>query len=153
MGFGLYGIAPESKTGEYFRNNIWWWHSLADYVLLKCADLFKEGETIYWHTNDGQEVSKETAKAISERLNQLVSSGLTKEYEDAFKTFRNALPDEKCWLCHGTGERHDHIIQGECNACHGKGVLRPSICSDDFSTENVKEFAEFCAVSGGFTIC
>ena len=28
MGFDLYG----NSNSEYFRNNVWWWRRLADYV-------------------------------------------------------------------------------------------------------------------------
>ena len=31
MGFDLYGNS-KNKEGEYFRNNVWWWRRLADYV-------------------------------------------------------------------------------------------------------------------------
>lgn len=35
----------------------------------------------------------------------------------------NKDPDniETCWLCKGTGERHDDVVDGECNGCEGKG--------------------------------
>ena len=32
MGFDLYGNNKENSEGEYFRNNVWWWRRLADYV-------------------------------------------------------------------------------------------------------------------------
>ena len=33
MGFDLSGLNPKNETGEYFRNNVWWWRPLAQYVL------------------------------------------------------------------------------------------------------------------------
>jgi hypothetical protein len=28
MGFDLIGVNPKNETGEYFRNNVWWWRNL-----------------------------------------------------------------------------------------------------------------------------
>jgi hypothetical protein len=33
MGFDVYGKSARSEKGEYFRNNVWWWRPLAEYVL------------------------------------------------------------------------------------------------------------------------
>ena len=60
MGFDIYGLQPENEKGKYFRNNVWGWKPLADYVLSYTE--VPEKESKYWYTNDGQKVSKETAK-------------------------------------------------------------------------------------------
>jgi len=51
MGMDVYGNAPTQKEGEYFRNNIWWWHPLADYIELVAPDEAAACE--HWHSNDG----------------------------------------------------------------------------------------------------
>ena len=38
MGMDVYGRRPKSERGEYFRNNIWWWHPLADFILNHYTD-------------------------------------------------------------------------------------------------------------------
>jgi len=64
MGFDLYGNGLEG--GEYFRNNCWWWRRLADF----CLDHVKlpPTQTKYWHSNDGQKVSKASALKIAKFL-------------------------------------------------------------------------------------
>jgi hypothetical protein len=33
-----------NNPGYYFRNNVWWWRPLADYVLQLMANMFSEDE-------------------------------------------------------------------------------------------------------------
>ena len=33
MGMDVFGNNPRNKEGEYFRNNVWWWRPLADFIL------------------------------------------------------------------------------------------------------------------------
>ena len=32
MGMDVFGLAPKEEKGEYFRNNVWWWRPLWDFV-------------------------------------------------------------------------------------------------------------------------
>ena len=32
MGMDVYGENPKNEKGEYFRNNVWWWRPLGDFV-------------------------------------------------------------------------------------------------------------------------
>ena len=41
----------------------------------------------------------------------------------------------------------------ECNGCNGTGKKDDWAKSYPFSEENVRQFANFCANSGGFRIC
>ncbi len=53
MGFDLGGLAPENADGECFDTDISGWMPLAEYVLFTCEDIFLEGETECWFSNDG----------------------------------------------------------------------------------------------------
>jgi DnaJ-class molecular chaperone len=158
MGFDLSGIKPCAEVGIYFRNNCWWWRPLASYVLDVCADLFQEGETEYWHSNDGQKISAETAQKIAERLHQLFASGAVHRFAEKYEEERKAIRKVVCQWCDGTGDRPDleppewKAQCGGCNSCHGTGYVDDSAANYPFSEENVKEFAEFCENSGGFEI-
>jgi hypothetical protein len=57
------------------------------------------------------------------------------------------MGDTRPWK-EGNGEYEEK----KCNACGGKGKKRPWTCSYPFCEENVREFAEFCMESGGFSI-
>jgi DnaJ-class molecular chaperone len=150
MGFDLYGLRAKAEKGEYFRNNVWWWHPLAEYVLEHVE--IPEKESAYWFTNDGQKVSQRTALKIAATLNELIANGDVKKYEQQYKEFLAKLPLVACWLCKGSGVRNDEQVKGRCNACRGTGKQEDFRTNYPFSEENVKDFAAFCQESGGFQI-
>ena len=39
MGMDVYGERPRTNKGEYFRNNVWWWRPLWNYVSVECSDI------------------------------------------------------------------------------------------------------------------
>jgi len=161
MGFDLYGKNPACEAGQYFRNSVWGWHPLADYVLSTCYDLMSAEEMQYWHTNDGQLVSDVTAHNIAVRLNQLLASGSVARFEAKHEAERKSLPKQTCQWCNGTGFRDDEVGQQAreanpeftCNGCNGTGEMDDWDSHYPFSEENVQRFSDFCALSGGFTIC
>jgi hypothetical protein len=158
MGFDLNGIAPHTEKGIYFRNNVWWWRPLAEYVLAVCDDIIPESERMYWQSNDGQKVSGETALSISQRLSEHLDSGATKRFSDKHAEDLAAMPRHQCEYCNGTGDRPDlgppewKAKCGGCNVCHGTGEVEDRAASYPFSEDNVRDFAQFCAESGGFEI-
>lgn len=149
MGMDVHGKKPSSEQGVYFRNNIWWWRPLAAYVAEVCP-----GEvTDAWHYNDGAGPDAAGATRIAERLRALVASGDVAKYAALRERQLTDLPDEPCEYCKETGTRTD-LSTGpmQCNVCNGAGKKRPMETWYSFSEENVMEFAEFCAASGGFEI-
>lgn len=173
MGFDIYGIKPKNATpkpevkdwsndeqakaywkwqdetkGAYFRNNVWWWRPLWEYVQ-EVAGIERIKE--FGGSNDG-EVTEEEALQIAKKLRAEIKKGKTKDYEWDYTWKLVRMPDIKCKLCNGTGKRNDEHVKGECNACNGLGHERPFETNYPFSVENVKEFAEFCENSGGFEI-
>lgn len=150
MGFDISGLKATSETGEYFRNNVWWWRPLADYVLDNVV--LPSEETENWGTNDGQEVSAKSALKIADTLDALVKSGHTAKHSKEYKAKMKSAPLEECTFCKGTGKRNDEYVKGKCNSCSGKGKVKPFYTNYPFSVENVKDFADFCRDSGGFRI-
>jgi hypothetical protein len=146
MGFDVYGRAPRSKKGEYFRNNVWWWRPLADYVLYR-VDI-PESDSVEWHSNGGYEVSAESAAKIAERLTGLLKEGEVAAFARERKDHLRNLPVEQCAVCKGK-RRHGAI---DCVHCGGKGRVRPWATNYPFTAKNVADFAAFCRESGGFTI-
>lgn len=149
MGMDVYGKSATSEKGAYFRNNCWWWRPLWDYCqsVSFVAQQVKDG-----HYNSGGGLNAEDAKLLAETLFAEIDAGRTLAYEQEYRAQLAALPLEECDLCHGTGTRHDAIVQGECNGCEGKGQRRHWATHYPFEVENVREFAEFLQDSGGFEI-
>ncbi len=156
----------EEVVGDYFRNNVWWWRPLANYVI-KFTGCIDESDHEYWSENGGHEVDDQTAKQIHNQLKVLIESGHTKKFEDDYEKERLKA------------EKHNDKVEKElekfCKSVEkklGKTNLAPMDfpkadhdeweriyhkrkwnASYPFSVENVKEFAEFCRFSGGFKIC
>jgi len=152
-------------VGDYFRNNVWWWRPLANYVI-KFTGCVDESDHKYWGENGGHEVDDETAKQIHNQLKVLIESGHTKKFQDDYEKER------------AKEEKHNDKVEKElekfCKSVYkkvGKEIApkdfpkadkekwdeiwnkRKWSASYPFSVENVKEFAEFCRFSGGFKIC
>ena len=154
-----------SQSGTYFRNSVWWWRPLADYVL-RFTKVISEDQQEAWWYNDCSEVSQQDAEMISQQLDHLIKSGHCKAYADQFEKERIKI------------EKQNDKIEKELNKfCKsvekklGKTNLAPNeFPTEDkakwdkihykknflgnyfFSVDNVKEFSEFCKNSGGFTI-
>ena len=166
MGFDLYGQNKNSPTGEYFRNNVWWWRRLADYVLehTKCID---EKDFEKWQHNDGHEVDEETAIQIANQLEYLISTGKVQEYEKETKEMisraekKNKIVQEKFDKLHDRAieeTKNKHIIPRDYpeNLKAEWSNLWDEMDRNEnypFSIDNVKEFISFCRESKGFRIC
>jgi hypothetical protein len=161
MGMDVYGNNPKSKVGEYFRNNCWYWRPLWDYVCQECKSIITAKDASAGHYNDGHLISATKAVLIANKLDSLLASGEVKAYAQGYKETMDAVPDEPCEICNGTGTRPGGREQfGEawlkethgCNGCQGKGSRRPSATWYPFEESNVREFAAFVRESGGFRI-
>jgi len=151
MGMDVYGDNPSNSKGEYFRNNVWFWHPLWDYCL-DChpdpAAKVEEG-----HSNSGDGLDAEDSLKLGNLLKKDLLSGKVKSYEDKYKKRIESLPLQECSHCQGTGIRNDAYVQGTCNSCDGKGQVKSFDSHYPFSESNVEEFAEFLVNCGGFKIC
>jgi hypothetical protein len=164
MGMDVYGLAPRAANGEYFRNNVWWWHPLWDYVIQTTGRLLTARQQELGHTNSGVRISEKKALAIATTLDQQLERGEVVKYATAYEEAMRAIPDEPCELCRGTGARTEKLecldaesiprlsAPGGCNGCGGTGKLRPFCTHYPFGEENVREFASFCRHSGGFEV-
>lgn len=170
MGMDVVGKKPKTKTGEYFRNNVWWWHPLWAY----CHHIAPEiCDGVLGHSNDGDGLPGDGARKLAQALRREIESGRTKEHEQNHEAARNALPHHTCTHCDGTGIRSDAVglgmkmperalaneqvqrlgrTAGWCNGCNGEGLRASWEASYSFSEANVIEFAEFLEHCGGFQI-
>jgi hypothetical protein len=165
------GLAPKSKTGEYFRNNVWWWRPLWEYCL--SVDPTLEFRVPYGQSNDGDGLKDPTeAEALGRTLLMNIESGETEQWQQNYRLEQSELPLQECRLCQGSGIRpDDEYVQGQdkkelkpeqaalydrthgwCNGCDGAGATPHWGTNYPFEVENVREFANFLVDSGGFAI-
>jgi len=153
----VYGKQPTAEVGNYFRNNVWWWRPLWDYVEEVAPQLAERVE--HGHTNDGDGLDASESTELAAILTAEIDAGRTAQYAAGYTARMEALPEEPCTYCDATGTRSDEVGQKAgmverkwCNACHGKGSRRPMDTWYEFSAENVREFRDFLVASGGFEI-
>jgi hypothetical protein len=174
MGMDVYGKKPKSETGEYFRNNVWWWHPLWDYCVAKHGDIIGPDVADSGHYNSGAGLNATRSRELGEALLADIEAGITAQWKIDRDMEIAQIPRETCFVCHGSGIRDDELgksdgqdvkelepelaillgrTNGWCNGCNGEG-LRDSWASHyPFEVSNVREFAEFLVDSGGFEIC
>ena len=120
----------EDNPGIYFRNNVWWWRPLWDYVWKLCGDCDEEDNFALaadrvitreqyeeGHHNSGAEINVHQAELIALRLNHAIKMGWVDEHKKQYEA------DTK-------DDEHQY----------------------PFHEDNVKAFADFCHDSGGFSI-
>jgi hypothetical protein len=165
MGFDLIGHAPSSGQGEYYNQSNVGWHPLAEYIHKIAPDIAKH--CTHWHTNDGDGLNAQNAMVLAERLEAEITSGRCQRYAQISASEAEMAPDEPCWLCDGTGRRKPYklgsgespqigagdLLTGEyCNACDGKGTVRPDWTDYRLNVTKVQTFVQFLRACGGFSI-
>jgi hypothetical protein len=157
------------NKGVYFRNNVWWWRRLAEYVLkhTKCVD---EQDFDKWHENGGHEVDAETAEQIANQLEHLIKTGHAQKYEEEIKAEIKKAEEHNSKVEQMLSELRLEVakIVGEDKAEKLAPRDYPEPLNKKwweitnqtnysanypFSIDNVKEFIEFARNSGGFRIC
>ena len=84
MGFDLYGQG-DNEQGQYFRNNLWYWHPLWRYICANCKDILTEEEMQGGSFNDGTKISSIKSMQIANRLAELLIDGKVSDYICKYK--------------------------------------------------------------------
>ena len=172
MGFDLYGESPKNKKGEYFRNNVWWWRPLWQYVAVECSDIITDKDVQAGGFNDCHLINESKAKQIADRLLSLCKEGKPQAIQEQYK--KDSEPqikfNEMCdkaarylydnivdkqdgkITCPGDMKEHDPDNYERWSQLASMGKIQFIQTNYPFDANNVKEFAEFCKDSGGFTI-
>ena len=141
----------EANPGVYFRNNVWWWRPLWQFVCERFDDILTDEDKERGEYNDGHLISEDVAMQIGVELTAMLESGRVQEYADNYKKMINSLPQVDCHVC--DGNNYGNHKKRECKSCNQTGLKDDWAKSYPFDVENVREFAVFCLESGGFTIC
>tara|TARA_R100000005_G_C4983963_1_gene192810 strand:- start:20 stop:661 length:642 start_codon:yes stop_codon:yes gene_type:complete len=157
----------KDNPGEYFRNNVWFWRPLWDFVCNTCDDFLTDKDITGGHSNDGHRISATKANRIAKRLNKHLKSGVVdavqKEAEERAAKARKHNAEVEAKL---------EQIKVDVEEITGKDDLVPRDYPEElyakwtrinntkdwndsypFSKENIQNFATFCEQSGGFEIC
>tara|TARA_Y100000034_G_C6675309_1_gene296658 strand:+ start:46 stop:555 length:510 start_codon:yes stop_codon:yes gene_type:complete len=113
----------DKNEGAYFRNNVWYWRPLWNFVSKACNDILTDKDIESGYMNDGHRISKTKAKRIASRLRKYLRDGYVDSYESWYARSLSKLPEDD-W---------------------NKNY--------PFSIQNIRDFERFCEKSGGFEIC
>ena len=150
MGMDISGKNPVSKTGSYFRNNVWWWRPLWNYCHHVAPDLIDGDLFSSGGYNEGAGLNAKSAAKLAIILETKLAEGHTKHWEEEYKLYIESLPDDICNVCNGNNRGHKK--KKDCYSCDGKGTTENFNKSYPFDVENVENFAKFLIDSGGFEI-
>ena len=113
----------DENVGYYFRNNVWWWRPLWDYVYQLNDDILTEKDHEHGHFNDGHEITEEQCEVICKRLTEALDNGEAEEYKNKFDAYVKSLDKD---------DMNSHY---------------------PFDLDNVRNFRNFVRECGGFRIC
>jgi len=82
----------EDNPGVYFRNNVWYWRPLWDYVCKNVTSLTEEDRE-HGHSNSGHQISEEKAITIAGVLYAMLEDGAVKEAEKVHNKAETAMED------------------------------------------------------------
>jgi hypothetical protein len=172
MGMDVYGKNPVNEAGEYFRRNVWGWRPLWNYCLDRHGKV--AGKVKHGHSNDGDGLGKYGSQKLAELLYRDLADGSARTYIEERNGLLASLERPACDLCDGTGIRSDGVgvengmpdrelpdemkmltgrSHGWCNKCSGEGKTDAWETHYYLDLDDIKEFADFLANSGGFRIC
>jgi len=113
----------DANVGTYFRNSVWGWRPLWDYVYQLNDDILTEEDHEHGHFNDGHEITEAQCEVICKRLTEALDNGEAEEYKNSYDAYVKSLDKDD------------------------------SLGHYPFNLDNVKEFRNFVRESGGFQIC
>jgi len=126
MGFDLMSTGNHKTTkGEYFRNNVWWWRPLAQYIITYTGCV-EERHAERWAYNDGHHVIEQEAKTIAKQLRHLIETGHTQKHWEVFEKERKKA------------ETHNKKVEKELKAFQEK--VGKDIAPNDYSKEDKKKW-------------
>ncbi len=154
------------NVGVYFRNNVWWWRPLANFMREHC-DWFTQEQQARLHDNSGFEFSEHEALTIADTLQKKVDDGTAGKDEAKNKEDRK-LAEEWNKGIYAQQEELEKEVKKET----GNAKLVPYDYPEPFKKKwddlqkqrdwkdsypfevrNVKRFIAFLRECGGFSVC
>jgi len=133
MGMDVYGKAPKSEVGEYFRSNVWGWRPIHE--LIEKANVLPQKMLEDMSFNDGAGPDEELALLLAYQLEQMVEG----------------MDDENTFML---SDEVDGPVAALVSALNQEGIeiISPRGPIYSASVAHVRNFIEFVKESGGFEV-
>lgn len=165
--FEATGDHEKMNPGTYFRNNVWWWRPLWNYVIEICAKDMTKKDLAAGDYNDGYVIKESTAMKMAVSLFTAENDGTLKSYVKAYnKNFDEArainkkldrLKEElKQEVIKATGDKdvYPNKYKGKYKKMFEKLSEQENWGGHyPFHIDNAIAFRLFVEESGGFRIC
>ena len=174
MGMDVYGIKPKTQKGEYFRNNVWYWHPLWDYCCSVDSSLIQKVPNAHSNVGDGLDAIE--SRKLGFLIKATVQDGSAEKYvQDYYENMEKLEPRLcRCTINAPKNELLTIMLSGliyapegdnpfpnydikdpdsDCNLCSGSGKLPNYGCNYHITLDNISSFADFLIDCGGFQIC
>ena len=114
----------EDNPGVYFRNNVWYWRPLWDFVCHYCDNILTAKDMDRGHYNDNHKISKTKSIKIAKKLTKILEDKTVNAY----------------------------MVNYETSQRQAKADGEDFANSYPLDKDNISNFRDFCRESNGFTI-
>jgi len=133
MGMDVYGKAPKSDEGEYFRANIWSWRPIHE--LIEKSNVLSPEMVADMSYNDGAGPDEEQALLLAASLENMI----------------DGMDDDNTFML---SSEVDGPVAAMLASFKEQGIEVVSPRGPVYAVDvwHVREFIEFCRASGGFEV-
>lgn len=93
----VYGLKPKTEKGEYFRNNVWWWHPLWDFCEYLAPEIASKVKLA--HENSGDGLNASDSRKLGFHLKDSLANNKAESYIQLYYKSLESLPKEVCSCC------------------------------------------------------
>lgn len=179
MGMDVFGLKPKTEKGEYFRNNVWFWHPLWDYCCYIDNSLIEKVPNA--HDNSGDGLGPVDSRKLGFKLLKSIETGDAESYVNLYYKNLESLEQQPCvcTIATNTSTTLEALLQSainnistsydkygdipfpkqkseskpDCTLCNGSGLVENYSKNYHINLENIESFAKFLIDCGGFQIC
>ena len=166
MGFDLYGKNPKNENGEYFRQNVWGWRPIWEYVCSHHSDIVDTETQKQGNYNSSYIVSEDIATKLGNDIHIALQDGTVAEFVNMVKERVAKAKEHNEKL-----EFHFELLKLQAIEISGNEHIAPTDYPNGLDkqwqflyslrnryesyptdVEDIAEFQRFCLDSGGFEI-
>jgi hypothetical protein len=162
MGMDVFGQNPDCEVGKYFRQNVWGWHSLWQYVEDRFPEIARKVPDAHW--NNGHGLDSQSSRELGQLLVDDIGRGEALRYVIALDQMQSSAKVERTqpeWVERERSLVAEATFSSLAMVFGDEDDLRAefaSVVSDlsgmkyELDVSMIQAFAEFLQHSGGFQI-